>query len=233
MKNAFSGNKNGISNGNTVVSSELKLNENKYLLLTEFILVYFLIPLLIYFKLIVFSKMLILFLLALVALLILYHDNNFDKKRLLLVHCQKYHFLSIFLRFCFSSAAILLLILIFSPRAFSQVTFNKPLTWITSSLSYLSMSVIPQELIYRTYLFHRYRLIFKGNFLPIAISTFSFTFAHIVYENYFALVLTLIGGYYFSVTYQKSRSLIITVAEHFMYGMFIFSIGIGGILSGE
>jgi membrane protease YdiL (CAAX protease family) len=76
-------------------------------------------------------------------------------------------------------------------------------------------------------------LILRGKFLPVAISTLTFTFAHIVYENYFALILTLIGGYYFSRTYQKSRSLMVTVTEHFMYGMLIFSSGVGDILSGE
>jgi membrane protease YdiL (CAAX protease family) len=177
--------------------------------------------------------MIILFLLALIALLILFLDQNFDKKRLIRFHCRKNHFLNIVLRFGLSSVAILSIILIFSPSAFSQIPFNKPLNWITSSLSYLFMSVVPQELIYRAYLFHRYRLILRGKFLPVAISTLTFTFAHIVYENYFALILTLIGGYYFSRTYQKSRSLMVTVTEHFMYGMLIFSSGVGDILSGE
>jgi uncharacterized protein len=224
---------NSISQKTIFNSSGLKLFKNKLVLLTEFFLVYFLIPLLIFFKLITLSKMIILFLLALVALLILYCDQNFDKKRLFRFNCKKIQLLTIIWRFGISSAGFLLLILIFSPNSFSQIPLNKPLPWIASSISYLSMSVIPQELLYRAYLFHRYRSLFKGKLLPIVMSTLSFSFAHIVYGNFFAFSLTLIGGYFFSVTYQKSRSLIITVAEHFMYGMLIFSSGLGNIISGE
>jgi membrane protease YdiL (CAAX protease family) len=232
MKNPLYININNISQKNSVHSPRLKQTENKFGLLTEFVLVYLLIPLLLFFKMIVFSKMNILFLLAIISLLLLCCDRNFDKKVFLRFHCTKNQLLTIFWRFGLSSAGILLLILIFSPNSFSLVPLNKPLPWIASSISYLSMSVIPQELLYRAYLFHRYRLLFKGKLLPIVISTLSFSFAHIVYENYFALGLTLIGGYFFSVTYQKSRSLIITVVEHFMYGMLIFSSGVGDIISG-
>jgi uncharacterized protein len=232
MKNPLYISINNISHTNSVHFQRLKHTENKFGLLTEFVLVYFLIPLLIFFKLIVFSKMNILFLLAIIALLLLCCDHNFDKKVFLRFHCTKNNLLTIFWRFGLCSAGILLFILIFSPDSFSHVPLYQPLPWLVSSISYLSMSVIPQELLYRAYLFHRYRFLFKGKLLPIVISTLSFSFAHIVYENYLALGLTLIGGYFFSVTYQKSRSLIITVMEHFIYGMLIFSSGVGDIISG-
>lgn len=231
MKKQFYFNKNNIQRTNSVDSSALKLNENKLALLTEFVLVYLLIPLLIFFKVIVLSKMVILFLFAIIALLLLCLDQNFDKKTFLQLRCRKNHLLMIIWRFGLSSAGILSLILIFSPGSFSQVPFNKPLTWVAFSIWYLLMSVIPQELLFRAYLFHRYRFLFKGKLPLIVISTLTFAFSHIVYGNYFALGLTLIGGYFFSVTYQKSRSLLITVAEHLMYGMLIFLSGVGDIIS--
>lgn len=204
---------------------------SKSLLLIEFLLLYFGIPLLIYFKLIIISKMTLLLFISIPALLILLGDPNFEKTRLFSIMCSSQFLTKLCIRFTISSLVITFFILLLLPQSIHTVQL-KFSNWISNAYNYLILSVIPQEILYRAFFFHRYPLLFKKGYNPVLLSTLTFSFAHIVYVNGMAIIVTLIGGYFFSSTYNKSRSLLITIFEHFIYGIMIFSTGIGGILSG-
>ncbi|HET6984641.1 MAG TPA: hypothetical protein VFI53_21025 [Myxococcaceae bacterium] len=45
--------------------------------------------------------------------------------------------------------------------------------------------------------------------------------------NGLALALTLLGGWMFSRTYLRTRSLVATAVEHAAYGCLLFTVGLG------
>jgi membrane protease YdiL (CAAX protease family) len=53
---------------------------------------------------------------------------------------------------------------------------------------------------------------------------------HIVFRNPLALLLTFAGGVLFAKTYSDTRSLLISMVEHTLYGNYIFTIGLGKYL---
>jgi len=90
-------------------------------------------------------------------------------------------------------------------------------------------SVLPQGIIHRAFLFHRYRVLFQG-WLMIVASAAAFSYMHIVFKNPLAMLLTLAGGILFAKTYKDTDSLVISLIEHALYGNFVFTIGLGRYL---
>ena len=74
-------------------------------------------------------------------------------------------------------------------------------------LLYPALSVVPQELVFRTFFFHRYGRLFGGPWVATAASALAFSWAHVVLLNGLAVVLTLLGGWLFARTYLRTRSL--------------------------
>ena len=58
-------------------------------------------------------------------------------------------------------------------------------------------------------------------------SALSFGFLHIMYDNAIAVGFTLLGGLVFSISYTKSRRLLVPTLEHSLYGLVIFTSGLG------
>ncbi|WP_201746215.1 CPBP family intramembrane glutamic endopeptidase [Veronia nyctiphanis] len=79
-------------------------------------------------------------------------------------------------------------------------------TWGLLIVLYPLFSVIPQELIFRTYLFHRFKHQMPNKTTRIFVSAFVFALAHIVYANWVAILLSFIGGLMFAYTYSVTRS---------------------------
>lgn len=208
-----------------IVISKRNILKNKLLLITEFILVFYFLPVSLYLKLFAIPNLAILLLLTIPALYFLISDNRFNNGQLITINCPYKFLFSLTIRFILSIALIISFLFIFLPDIIVNSSDNK---WqiLYTSIFYLFFSVIPQEILYRAFLFHRYGAIFKGKHISVAINTFTFSFAHIVYGNWVAVFLTLIGGYFFCKTYQKARSLVITIIEHFLYGLMVFLLGL-------
>tara|TARA_B100001063_G_scaffold172560_1_gene161673 strand:+ start:591 stop:1232 length:642 start_codon:yes stop_codon:yes gene_type:complete len=102
--------------------------------------------------------------------------------------------------------------------------------WLLLLLLYPVLSVIPQELIFRTYFFHRYKHIMPNKGLRIIVSATVFALAHIVYANLIAVGLAFLGGLLFSYTYAQSRSTFVCVIEHSLWGIWMFTLGVGSYL---
>jgi membrane protease YdiL (CAAX protease family) len=103
--------------------------------------------------------------------------------------------------------------------------------WWLWLIAYPLLSVWPQELIYRTFLFHRYKRIMPSKLVRGVASTVLFGYAHIVYANGIAMALALIGGALFSYTYVRTRSTLTCVVEHSLWGLTLFTLGLGDYLS--
>lgn len=117
-----------------------------------------------------------------------------------------------------------------APEGLFSVILNKPILWIIIVIMYSLTSVYPQELIYRTFFDIRYRKYFKNRWLFIFINALVFSFAHIIFWNTLVLVLTFIGGLFFAITYEKTKSTVLVSIEHAIYGSWLFTIGMGAML---
>ena len=104
---------------------------------------------------------------------------------------------------------------------------TEPLLWAAIIAFYPLLSVYPQELLYRAFLLHRYAPVFGTGRGAAAASAAAFGFAHLLYGNVLAVLATIVGGWLFARRYQRTRSLLVVSAEHGLYGISIFTIGLG------
>lgn len=127
----------------------------------------------------------------------------------------------------FGATSILMLLLGFILGYFSiaNALEHERLYLILLILLYPLLSVIPQELVFRTFFFHRYRKLFNSLSGCAIASGLCFGYAHIIYGNWTAVVLATIGGMLFSYRYMKTNATNIVVLEHSLWGIFIFIIG--------
>ncbi len=107
---------------------------------------------------------------------------------------------------------------------------NSTTQWLYLLVAYPLLSVLPQELIFRSYFFHRYKRILPKKSSRIILSAAVFALAHSVYDNWIAIALSFAGGLLFSYTYAHSRSLMVCVLEHSLWGLWIFTLGLGQYL---
>ncbi|MEH6536191.1 MAG: CPBP family intramembrane glutamic endopeptidase [Psychroserpens sp.] len=110
------------------------------------------------------------------------------------------------------------------------VVLNKPLLWLTILFVYSFFSVYPQELIYRTFFFQRYQSLFKNKTLFIIVNAALFSLAHIFFRNGIVMILTFVGGILFALTFQKTKSTLLVSIEHAIYGCWLFTVGMGDML---
>ena len=111
-----------------------------------------------------------------------------------------------------------------------NVVLNKPLVWILILFFYSVFSVYPQELLYRTFFFQRYKNLFKNETLFILVNAILFSVAHLLFKNELVLFLTFIGGILFAITYKKTKSTLLVSIEHAIYGCWLFTVGMGSML---
>ena len=105
----------------------------------------------------------------------------------------------------------------------------RPAVWLLVLVLYPLFSAYPQELMFRTFFFHRYGALFRRPSSLIAVNAVLFGWAHVIVHNLTAVLLTALGGLLFAYTYHRSRSTLLVAAEHALYGDFVFSVGIGGM----
>lgn len=128
-----------------------------------------------------------------------------------------------------AAAAVLMIaaVAVFDRDHLFDMPRDQPLLWLSVVVFYPLLSVYPQELIYRAFLLHRYAPVFGTGRLAAAASAVAFAFAHLIFGNVPAVVLTLAGGWLFARRYQRSRSLLTVAVEHAGYGVLIFTVGLG------
>ena len=129
--------------------------------------------------------------------------------------------------FALASAGMLLLTWWLFPADFLLLPREKPALWLALMLLYAALSVYPQEVIYRVFLFHRYRRLAPRPWMLAALSALAFSAAHLVFFNWVAPALTLAGGALFARSYQRHRSLGLVCLEQALYGGALFTAGLG------
>ena len=104
---------------------------------------------------------------------------------------------------------------------------REPLLWLAIIVFYPLVSVYPQELLFRAFLLHRYRPVFGDGRWAAVASAVAFGYAHLLFGNVIAVVATIVGGWLFARRYQRTQSLLVVSVEHALYGITIFTVGLG------
>lgn len=136
--------------------------------------------------------------------------------------------LSILVVFAVIGAIVAKLVADIHPSLFLEFPTNRPGTWQRIMLLYPFASVATQELVYRTFYFHRYGPLFgRQRWLAILINAVLFGFAHIVVGNWFAVLTTFASGLLFALRYSATRSFWAVLIEHTIWGWLVFTVGLG------
>lgn len=162
-----------------------------------------------------------------VCLFLLLRDSNFKRFRLWFNDNSYRHLRASLLLFIPTATLTSLLIYWLFPELFLALPKQNPELWLITLLIYPLVSVIPQEIIFRTYFFHRYKGILPSKTARWGLSSFAFGFAHLVYGNWVAVVFSWIAGGVFGYRYMHSRSTSVVIVEHTLWGSFVFTIGMG------
>lgn len=195
-------------------------------LLLEYLGLFVLFPtLLIVFDLYYLLRIPLLILLMIVLLAVMLRDGRFDPDAFFVRH-RRYILRRILPRFALFAAILAALAYVRDPSSFLSIPLERPGFWLGIVAAYAVLSVIPQGIIFRTFIFFRYRKVFRDLDMVIA-SAVAFSFMHVIYGNPQAVVLTLVGGFFFADTYRKTESLPLSCLEHALYGSLLFTLGFG------
>jgi uncharacterized protein len=114
------------------------------------------------------------------------------------------------------------------PSWFLEFPTNRPDTYMRIMIAYPIFSVAAQELLYRSFFFHRYGPLFGSHaWLLVTLNGLLFGYAHIVMNSAFAIAATALGGLILAARYAASRSFWAVFVEHTLWGWLIFTIGLG------
>lgn len=117
------------------------------------------------------------------------------------------------------------------PTLLFTVVKNKPKLWILILFVYAFLSVIPQELIYRSFFYYRYSSLLNDKKVFAVLNVCCFSWCHVFLDNIWVMVVTVLAGMLFVYTYEKERSLFWTIVEHSLYGNIVFTLGLGEVLA--
>ncbi|MGN2640329.1 CPBP family intramembrane glutamic endopeptidase [Nocardia takedensis] len=104
---------------------------------------------------------------------------------------------------------------------------RSPLLWGAVMVFYPLLSVYPQELVFRSFLFHRYAPVFGAGRGMVAASAAAFAYVHIIFGSWFSVAASGVGGWIFAARYLRTRSLFTASVEHAVYGILVFTVGLG------
>lgn len=162
-----------------------------------------------------------------IVLAALLRDPSFDRACLWRLGAVKGEGVRILGLFAVGAALIALYTWQAHPERLLGFVQRRPLLWALVIFLYPVLSVYPQGVLYRVFLFHRYAGLFPHPAARIAASAMAFSCLHIVFRNPVAPAFTLVGGLLFAWTYARTRSAAASAFEHALYGDLIFTIGLG------
>jgi membrane protease YdiL (CAAX protease family) len=162
-----------------------------------------------------------------VSCALLWFDESYDRRRLFDLSRRRLG--PLLLRTALILLALLVLLWAAGQVPSFRMPRERPLVWLGVLVLYPLLSALPQEVMYRVLFFHRYGDLFQTSAARIAASALLFGWAHVLVHNHIAMLLATAGGILLSITWHRSRSLLLVSVEHSLYGAFIFTAGVGGM----
>lgn len=192
----------------------------------EMLVLFVLLPTIHAFKLLPIAPIPVLLGVTFYCIFSLYRDGYFHTERLWRFEAFMGIGPRVVVLFLASALGLLAVTWLFHPERLFGLVSDQTLRWAFIMVLYPLLSVVPQELVFRVFFFHRYRSLISESWL-IVYSALFFGFMHIVYLNLPAVLLSTVGGYLFTLTWVRTRSLACVALEHTLYGSFIFTVGLG------
>ncbi len=205
----------------------MKRNFNIIIRAAEFILLFFGVPLLIYYESFITHPSLIL--LPILAALIFYfiRKKDFNLESLIRLDVPRRLVWNHILLMLITGIILTAFVYIFIPENLFNLPRANPNVWLILFFAYPVFSAYSQEVVFRTFLFTRYQTLFKNRNFLIIVSGVTFGFAHIVYYHPLSMLLKLIAGIYLAWIYRKTQSVLFTAILHALLGILVFTVGLG------
>ena len=197
------------------------------ILVIEFTAIYVIVPLLIYYRRIPNLPIPYLLLIALLAFFLLRSDPTFRLSQLTHWGNIRPFLPTVLIRDAVCVAGLGIAVYFLAPQLLFSLIRRSAWLWALVFLLYPLLSVYPQEFLYRAFFFHRYQPLFGRGWGMLLASALAFAFVHIIFRNWLAVGLCLVGGFLFSVPYLTSGSLLLACLDHAIFGNFLFTIGLG------
>ena len=112
------------------------------------------------------------------------------------------------------------------PEWFLKFPRDRTGAWAAVMVLYPLLSVVPQGIVFRTFVCHRYRSLFGNGVTMWLVAGTTFGFAHVVMHRWEPVMITIIGGVIFTSTLLRRRSGLLADLEHAMYGDLAFTLGL-------
>ncbi|MCW5775248.1 MAG: CPBP family intramembrane metalloprotease [Phycisphaeraceae bacterium] len=161
------------------------------------------------------------------CLWLLLRDPTFDRRQLWNARAALGAGGRMFASFIPLGVGIGLAVAVFDAESLFSLPRRRPELWATIMVLYPLVSVYPQEVIFRVFFFHRYGTLFARPGVMVMASAAAFGLVHVVFHNWIAVAMTLVGGALFAATYARTRSAFAASFEHALYGCLVFTIGLG------
>lgn len=203
------------------------MNIKSIYLILEFTLLFFGIPLFLFFDRSLIHPSAILLPVLLGVLLLLRFRTDFKWKELVQFTVSKNEWLNALTILVVSFSVMLVYVLLFEPdKLFNLPKGNVPI-WLLLCVFYPVFSAYAQEVLYRLFLAKRYSSFLKSKQVYILLSGISFSFVHILYYSHVSIILTFIAGLYLSSVYLRTKSVVFTSILHGALGNLVFTVGLG------
>jgi len=201
----------------------------KCYLLIEFLALFVALPVVFYlFRRYVAHRVMVLILLTgAFCTVYLVRQHHFPREAFFRTLGWRRHLKKVLLTFALPALALIPLTALFLTDRFLALPREHPSAWLVVLVFYPVLAAYPQEIIFRGFFFHRYRLLFPKQVAMVLVSSLCFAWAHLMYANWIAPVLSAMGGLLFSYRYLRTKSLLVVGLEHGLWGNFLFTVGIG------
>jgi hypothetical protein len=163
-----------------------------------------------------------------VILMFLSVDRTFSLRRELTRGFSLRQLFYILLTFAVGGGIVATYVAQYHPELFLEFPRNRPETYTRIMLLYPLMSVLVQELVYRTFFFHRYGVLFGSWWwAAILLNGVLFGLGHVVIGTPLAVYGTMATGALFAWRYAMTRSFWAVFIEHTLWGALVFTVGLG------
>jgi hypothetical protein len=193
----------------------------------ELVGLFVLLPLLVRWRVIAAPRMAVLALVTLGCIGLLWRDPTFDRSRLFALGRLRGSLGSIALRGVLAAAVITGLVLLLRPSAFLAMPARAPWLWLAGLALYPFLSAWPQEVVFRLFFFHRYAPLLGTGGSMLATNAIAFGLLHVIYPNALAPLLSVPAGLLLALTWRRTGSLGPVWLEHSVYGLLLFTLGLG------
>jgi membrane protease YdiL (CAAX protease family) len=105
---------------------------------------------------------------------------------------------------------------------------TQPRRWALVMLLY-PISAYAQEVVCRTFFFHRYAALFDRRATRVLASGLIFGWAHVAVNSVAGILLATAAGLAIASTYERTRSTLLVTIEHALYGDLAFTAGLGAL----